>query len=82
MAPRAEHRRPSARIYPLPGTNAHRVLRCVQENPGISTNGVIVKLGLNPTVARKCLHGLLNNGKISDVLNSGGHHSYTVRTLL
>lgn len=72
--------RPADRAYPRTGTNAMRVLVFIRENPGTSTNNLIVKLSLNPTVARKCLAGLLEHHQIEDQPNDNGHHSYTVRT--
>lgn len=72
--------RPSAKIYPLPETNASRVLVFIRENPGTSTNNVITGLRMNPTVVRKCIANLLEHNKISDKVNDQGHHSYTVKT--
>lgn len=63
--------------YPLPGTNAERVLNYIIANPGVSTNKIIEKLSMNPTVARKCVKSLLEHSKIKDNPTEAGHHSYT-----
>ena len=76
--PRAA-KRPADRAYPQSGTNAMRVLVFIRENPGTSTNNVITKLGLNPTIARKCITALLDHQKIEDNQNAQGHHSYSVK---
>lgn len=76
--PRAA-KRPADRAYPRPGTNAMRVLVFIRENPGTSTNNVITKLGLNPTIARKCITALLGHQKIEDKPTDAGHHAYSIK---
>lgn len=63
--------------YPLPGTNAERVLEYVLANPETTTNQIIEKLAMNPTVARKCLKSLIDHSKIRDEPDENGHHHYT-----
>lgn len=63
--------------YPLPGTNAERVLNFVVSNPGVSTNKIIEQLRMNPTVARKCIKSLMEHSKIKDEPTEAGYHSYT-----
>lgn len=65
--------------YPVPGTNAERVLKFVIENPGTPTNNVITKLALNPSVARKCLAALQKRNRILDLPNEAGHHCWTAK---
>ena len=64
--------------YPLPGTNAERVLNFIALNPDTTTNKIIEKLAMNPTVARKCLKSLLEHSKIKDMPDENQHHHYTV----
>lgn len=63
--------------YPLPGTNAERVLAHLVANPGSSTNSIISALGMNPTVARKCITSLLQHSRIKDTAESENQHEWT-----
>jgi predicted transcriptional regulator len=63
--------------YPLPGTNAERVLNFIIDNPETTTNKIIEKLAMNPTVARKCLKSLIEHSKIKDAPDENQHHHYT-----
>lgn len=63
--------------YPLPNTNAATVLDYLKKNPGVSTNHLMVKLKLNPTIARKCLDGLVKHGMVRDRPDQIGHHKWS-----
>lgn len=69
------------KTYPIAGTHADRVLAFVRSKPGVTTNGVIEGLKLNPALARKCLANLLEHEAILDEPDENGHHHYTARKL-
>jgi len=66
-------------MYPRPGTHAEKILTFVSDNPGASTNRVISKLSLNPSVARKCLAILVERGLLVDSRDDNGFHHYTAK---
>ncbi len=73
---------PARRVYPQPGSNAATVLDFIVLNPGVTTNGVINGLTMNPSTARKCLKTLLERDKIADEPDSDGNHHYTAKSAL
>lgn len=75
---RAQNRRKPSKFRPKPGSMAARILIHVQANPGVSTNGLLTALDLNPSPARTCLKLLMSHELIVDNPNEHGHHSYTI----
>lgn len=65
------------KTYPRPGTMAENVLAHIRQNPGVSVNGLVKALGLNPSPARSCLKALMDRKLIADDPTEDGHHRYT-----
>lgn len=63
--------------YPVPGTNAEKILEFVQANPTTTRYGIISKLEMNPGVVKKAMVGLIDAGLVKDVPDAQGHHHYT-----
>lgn len=64
------------RVYPQPGTNADRILSHIRAHPGVSRNGIITALGLNPGVVRVCMRDLIKHGLVEDNRTEEGNHAY------
>ena len=67
------------KTYPIPGTNAERILTVISLNPGISVTGIVNKLRMNPSPTRACLKALLEHGLITDEQDANQHHHYTAK---
>jgi DNA-binding IclR family transcriptional regulator len=65
--------------YPLPGTNAERILNFVQENPGTTRNRIIEKLDMNPSVVKGAITTLTLKGLVLDKPDERSHHHYHAR---
>ncbi len=68
--------------YPVPGTNAERILHFIISNPGTTTNGVITAMKMNASPVRKCLVALEAKGLIEDQPDEDGNHHYSVKALV
>ena len=64
--------------YPQPGSNAELVLQHIAGNPGVSVNGIIKALRLNPATVRKCLGPLVEKGLVLDQIDERQHHHFSV----
>ncbi len=67
------------KTYPMPGSNAERILNYIQANPGASTNKGITGLEMNPSVVRKCLTNLMTKGLLEDRPSQDGIHHYSAK---
>lgn len=67
--------------YPVPGSNAARILKYIQDHPETTTNGIITGMKLNPSVVRKCLGVLEEKGRIEDTRDAENHHHYTAKVV-
>jgi hypothetical protein len=65
--------------YPAVGTKAAQVLGFIQGNPGISRNGIINGLSLNPNVVKKAVQSLLEHERIVDHPDERGYHRYSAK---
>jgi len=66
-------------IYPRPGTHAETIRDFVQAHDGITTNGIISGLKLNPSVVRKCLRVLVEKGALVDRPDEARNHHYSAK---
>jgi DNA-binding IclR family transcriptional regulator len=66
-------------LYPLPGSNAERILEFIQQNPKATKNQIIRKLRMNPSVVRDILATLEEREFISDNRDERGHHHYSAK---
>lgn len=62
------------KAYPEPGSNAELILDHIQKNPGVTTNGIIRALSLNPGPTRGYLARLIEKGRIIDTMEGQVHH--------
>lgn len=67
------------RVYPQPGTHAETVATFVSANPGVTTNGIIVGLKMNPSYVRRILRNLLHKEVIEDRPDGDQNHHYHTR---
>lgn len=72
----------ATRRYPMPGTNADRILAVITVQPGISVSGLVNALKMNPSPTRVCLKALTKHGLIEDRPDNNGHHHYHVANIL
>lgn len=71
---------PTRVVYPQPGTHTERVLNHVQSNPGVTKNGIIEALGLNPATVRDIMKTLIRRGFVEDKPDTEGHHHYSAKS--
>jgi DNA-binding IclR family transcriptional regulator len=65
--------------YPQTGTNADTILEHIRGNPGVSRNGIISTLGLNPSVVKKTIANLIDHDLVVDDPDERGFHRYSVK---
>lgn len=73
---------PRKAIYPRPGSHADTILSFIKLNEGTTTNRIITKLGLNPSVVRKALATLVQKERILDEMDGEGNHNWRIRGVL
>lgn len=69
----------ATKTYPIPGTNADKILKLIAEQPGISVTSIINQLELNPSPGRECIKALLEYEAIEDRPEPNGYHHYYVK---